>query len=90
MSLDIQLITLFVSFAYGVFLYFVFLLNSKILYNDKLFIKIMGSFLLVLDGVLLYFIILLRINNGICHPYCLILLSIGFYLTYRIVKKVKK
>ncbi len=90
MDLQTQIVTLIASFFYGIFFAFFIGVNYKIIYHDKKYIKLIGSFLIVLIGVLLYFIILRKINYGSFHPYCLFMLIIGFCLEHFIVKHFKK
>jgi len=90
MDLKLQIITLFFSFFYGVFFGLFININYKIIYNDKNYIKYTYSFLVVLISVLLYFVILRKINYGFFHIYCLIVLTVGFWLYNLIVKRFKK
>ena len=90
MDLNTQIITLVVSLLYGMVFSLFVNLNYKIIYHDKLYIKLTGSLLITLIGVLLYFVILRKINYGIFHPYCLIVLILGFWSMDRIVKRFKK
>ena len=94
MNIRIQIITLLLSFIYGIFFSFFLSLNYKFIYGDKKFFKIIISFLIVIVNVLLYFIILKKINNGIFHIYEVISLSLGFiienWLSSIIAKGAKK
>lgn len=80
MNIKLQIITLLVSFLYGIFFSFFLSLNYKFIYNDKKIIKISISFLAVLISVLLYFIILRKINYGIFHIYEVLALILGFII----------
>lgn len=88
MSLNIQIISLLYSFIFGIIFYFLVLLNKKYLYNNKL--SFIVCLLFVIDNVLLYFIILRYINNGIFHIYFFITIILGFLLSYFIDKKRHK
>lgn len=90
MNLSVQIITLVFSFFYGIFFGLFVNINYKIIYNEKNFIKYLGSFLVVFISTLLYFIILRKINYAAFHIYCLIVLSVGFWLYNIIVKRIKK
>ena len=90
MDLDTQIITIIFSFLYGIFFGFFLHINCKIIYHEKKYIKYIGSFLVILINVLLYFLILKQINYAIFHPYCLIVLTLGFYIHHIIVKQIKK
>ena len=78
MTLKIQIISLIVSFLYGIFFSFLLNINYKIIYNNNKFIKIFGTFLFIVFNSLLYFLILLKVNNGIVHIYCILSLICGF------------
>lgn len=80
MDIKTQIIILGVSFFYGVFFSFFLSLNYKFIYSDKKSIKIIVSFLVVFVNVLLYFIILKKINYGIFHIYEILALIIGFII----------
>lgn len=84
MRINIQLISLGYSFLYGIFFYFMLLLNKKYLNNKYAFIY---NLLFIIDNVLLYFIILRYINNGIFHIYFLFTIVLGFSLVYYVDKK---
>ena len=84
MRINIQLISLEYSFLYGIFFYFMLLLNKKYLNNKYAFIY---NLLFIIDNVLLYFIILRYINNGIFHIYFLFTIVLGFSLVYYVDKK---
>lgn len=89
MSLKLQIISLIVSFLYGIFFSFLLNINYKIIYNNKIIIKIIGTFLFIIFNSLLYFYLLLKINNGIVHIYLLLSLLVGFILgNIKIFKKV--
>lgn len=88
MSLKLQIISLIVSFLYGIFFSFLLNINYKIIYNNSKLIKIIGTFIFIIANSLLYFYILLKINNGIVHIYLLLSLLMGFILgNIKIFKK---
>lgn len=88
MILKLQIISLVSSFLYGIFFYILSKLNYKFLYNNKYSLII--DFLFVIDNVLLYFIILRYINNGIFHVYFLLSIILGYILGNFIDKKISK
>ena len=94
MDIELQIITLVVSFFYGIFFSFFLSLNYKFIYSDKKFIKTIISFLVVIINVLLYFIILKKINYGVFHIYEIFSLILGFiienWLSGLIAKRFKK
>lgn len=79
MSLDIQIASLCFSFCFGIFFSLLLNINQKIIYSSKTFIKLFGTVLVVFLSVLIYFILLLYINNGIFHPYEIVMITLGFY-----------
>lgn len=94
MNIKLQIITLVVSFFYGIFFSIFLSLNYKFIYSDKRIVKTIVSFLVVIISVLLYFIILRKINYGIFHIYEILALIMGFiienWLNGIIAKRFKK
>ncbi len=94
MNIKLQIITLVFSYLYGIFFSFFLGLNYKFIYSDKKIIKTIISFLVVIISVLIYFIILKKINNGIFHIYEILCIIIGFisdnFVKGIIAKKFKK
>ncbi len=90
MPLNTQIISLLFSFIYGIF-FSVFLdINHKIIYNSHKIIKLIGTTFVVFLNVLIYFILLLKINNATFHPYELIMIILGYILENIIKNKIKK
>lgn len=94
MTLNIQIITSIFSFLFGIFFYIFLKVNSKIIYNTNEIIKIFGTTLVVLISIMVYFLILKKLNDALFHPYHLLLIITSFSLTYylhqNIVKHLKK
>lgn len=94
MNIKLQIITLLISFFYGIFFSFFLSLNYKFIYSDKKIVKTIVSFLVVIISVLLYFIILRKINYGVFHIYEILSLILGFiienWLNSIIAKRFKK
>ena len=90
MNIKLQIITLLVSFLYGIFFSFFLGLNYKYIYSDKKIFKTIISFLVIVISVLLYFIILKKINYGIFHVYEILALTIGFCLENWIAAVIAK
>ena len=94
MNIRLQIITLLVSFLYGIFFSFFLSLNYKFIYSNSRVFKIVISFLVTIITVLLYFIILKKINNGIFHIYEILSLILGFsfesWMSGIIAKKYKR
>ena len=87
MSLNIQIMSFFVSFIYGVLFEILLNFSSRILYSSKLFVKIIGSFLFSLFSSLLYFIILFKINYGVLHIYFFLCIILGYTLMCKVRAK---
>ncbi len=90
MILKIQILSLSYSFLYGIFFSFMTTLNYSLLYNDTNYIKIISSALFIVNNVLLYFILLQKINNGILHIYLIITFILGIVVEININKLIAK
>ena len=88
MILKTQILSLLFSFGYGNLVFWLLELNYKLLYEGKIVYRIITSFLFVIFISLLYFICLLKINNGIIHIYFFIVLLTGYMLSFVIYKKI--
>lgn len=87
MSLRLQILTLSYSFSYGIFFSFLLTINYKLIYNNKKYIKYLATILFVLINVLIYFLLLKKINNAIIHPYFLFVFILGV-ITERATSKL--
>lgn len=65
------------------------MINKDILFNQKVFKKIISNLLFILDMTLLYFIVLRYINNGIITYYSYIFICLGFLCTKIVINKIK-
>lgn len=90
MGLKVQIISLLVSFCYGMFFYLLLELNSRFLYSSNIIVKVLVSFLFVIFHTLLYFIILMKINYGYIHFYFFLCIILGYILCKVIYKKIVK
>lgn len=89
MNLKEQLLTIFISIIYGFFTSLIFNINKNVLFNKNIFKKLITNFLFVLDLVLIYFIIIKKINDGILTYYSYICIIIGILLQKYIIN-IKK
>lgn len=91
MSLEIQIQSLVFSLVYGMFFALIMNLNYKYIFNTKIYYKIIVNFMFVVIMVMLYFILLRKINNGIFHSYFILMIvlgvAIGNYKT-RVLRKL--
>ena len=96
--LNIQINTLLFSFLFGIFFSIFLNINYKFIYNNKKIYRIITSFIFVMINVIIYFIILEKINNGILHIYSIFMIIIGSifenivrkYIISIFVKYIKK
>lgn len=77
MPLHEQIATLFASYLFGIFFSLFLSINYHIIYESKKIIRIAGTFLFVSFTVMVYFILLQKINHGILHPYSLLVILCG-------------
>lgn len=87
MPIDIQLKSLLFSLFYGVLFSLLLRLNYKYMYNGNIIFNFLINVIFVVDNVLLYFIILKRLNDGVIHSYFFIMILIGFFIMEFIFKK---
>ncbi len=80
MPLNIQINSLLFCLLYGIFFGILYGMNYKILYESKIIFRIIITFLFIIDNILFFYLILLRINNGIIHPYFILMLIMGYYI----------
>ncbi len=78
MTLQIQIQTLLFSFLFGICFSACLTFNYKLIYHEKKRYKITATFLFVIGGILLYFIGIRRVNEGIFHPYSALMIIAGF------------
>jgi hypothetical protein len=94
MPLKTQILMLVYSFLYGIFFSISVRLNYRLIYNEKKIIKIIFTFFFLLANILLYFLILIKINNGIIHTYSFLVIIVGSvfenYLARLVANKRKK
>ena len=88
MTLKTQVISLVVSFLYGIFFSIFLNINYKIIYNNKKIYQIGGTFIFILLNVLLYFLIIKKINNGVIHIYCIMSIIFGFSVEHFFIRKM--
>lgn len=77
MNLKEQILTIVISIIYGSLSYVVFKLNKKVLFNKNVLKRFISNFIFTFDLVLIYFLLLKKINNGILSYYSYICIIIG-------------
>ena len=89
MILETQIITFLVSVGFGVlFSFSIDLIKNKLFQIKSLFQMIISLVLTILLS-LIYFYVLLKLNNAIIHPYYIVAFIIGF-LIENTFKKISK
>jgi hypothetical protein len=78
-ELSIQIKSLIFSFFYGILFFLLLKINYKYIYGCSLIYKIIINLLFVMNNVILYFIILKKINNGIIHFYFILMIIAGYF-----------
>ena len=90
MNLKIQVLSLVFSFFYGIVFSLLVNVNYRFLFAKKKIIKIIFTFIFVIDMALIYFLILKFLNDGIIHIYFLFMILLGFYITFPVGSKFRK
>ena len=90
MNLNIQIYSLIFSITYGIIFGILYNLSYNFLYNSLLRYKIFINFLFTTNIFLVYFIIMLKINNADIRITFLILLFLNFIISLNITKKLRK
>lgn len=90
MNLIVQIISMIFSFLFGIFLYFMFIINYKYLFIKRYKLKMLYYVSVFLFVSIFYFVVLKYINNGILHLYFLLLLIFGFLVSYNFYKNKRK
>ncbi len=90
MNAKTQIIILFFSYFYGFIFFSLSCLNKKIINNKKKIYRSITTILFIYNIVLIYIIIIYKINNGQFHIYFFIMLILGFYSNIKLTKKLLK
>lgn len=94
MTLEIQIKSLLFSFLFGIYFAYIIKINYKFILPLNKFFRVVGTLLLIISNVLIYFFILLKINYGLLHIYLILMIILGVYieqlLNKLIVKYIKK
>ena len=90
MSLELQILSLIFSFSFGIVLSYLYNLFYNFLNYKIRRYNILINILFFLNVFLIYFIMLILINDGIIHIYFLFLLILGFLLFLNKSKSLRK
>lgn len=83
MNSYVQVISLLVSFIYGIVFYILSKFNKYIISNKNNIVKLLVTTVYVVDMVIIYIFIMYKINFGNIHPYFIISLILGFALSIK-------
>ena len=78
----IQLISLVISFIYGILFFFLTKIHFDIVEDLKSVYKHFLTVLYTLDMIIIYALILYKINDGYFHIYFIVLVLLGFLIGY--------
>ena len=87
MNSYVQLISLFSSFVYGIALYYLNNLNTRLIKNKNIISKIIISCLYIFNVSLLFVCFLYWLNNGLLHLYHILFMLTGYVII--VVKRRK-
>ncbi len=76
----IQLISIFISFFYGIIFYLLTNLLFYLIEKNKRIVKHLITFIYVIDMAIIYMIILYNINKGYFHIYFIFMVFLGFII----------
>lgn len=86
MDAKTQIIVLIFSYVYGLIFYDLFLLNNYISKDKKRIFKCVTAMLFIYNIVLLYIILVFKMNNGNFHVYFMLMIMLGFGSNIRLTK----
>ena len=89
-SLSLQLKIICFSFIYGIFIYLIYRLTNKAIYDVKLIYRIINTFSIIMGVTLLYFYIIEIFMLGVFHIYSLLVILLSFTISVLIANKIKK
>ncbi len=90
MNIYVQIVSFIVSFMFGVFYYVTSTINESIIKSKSMPLKIIITFLFISNNVIIYLIILYKLNYAEFHLYFMILMLVGYYCGYKLRKLLVK
>lgn len=90
MDAKTQIIVLLFSFIYGFIYYYLLHLNKSLIKKQNRIYRSIITILFMYNIVLLYIIIVFKINNGKFHPYFFIMIILGTISSIVLTKKLRK
>ena len=82
MNSNIQLLSLFVSFLFGIIFYYITCINFKLINNLKKYLKHIITIIYVFDMTIIYILIIYNINKGYFHIYFISMVFLGYFVGY--------
>ena len=90
MNLKVQIITIIFSLIFGFLFSLIINVIKKWLFKINKFLQLFISLLLTFFMALVYFYILLKLNNAIIHPYFIFVFILGYYIETLVNKLFKR
>jgi len=90
MQNEIQLLSFFVSFLFGIIFAFLNEFNNKLIAKGKKGFKIAATFLFIINISLLYLLLMYKINEGVIHLYFLLFVVLGYIISFPKIKVLTK
>ncbi len=87
MNSIVSIISLIISFLYGILFFYLIKLNNYFTIKMNYLIKEFITVLCIIDIVILYVIILFGINKGYFHIYFILMVIVGYIISYYINSK---
>lgn len=88
MPSNMQLLSFLVSFIFGICFYFFTIINFKLIEKLKRYIQHIITFIYVIDIIIIYIIIIYRLNKGYFHIYFILIVFVGFFVGFILNKKI--
>lgn len=82
MEIQLQLLSILISFFFGIFFSILTNLNYRYLFSKHIWFKTTFTVIYILDMALLYFLVMKMLNNGIIHSYFLLFVGLGFLFSF--------
>lgn len=90
MDAKTQIIVLIFSYFYGFIFFYLAYLNKVIIDKKSKIYRSLITILFIYNIVLIYIIIVFKINNGKFHPYFFIMILLGIYSSMKLTQKMLK
>lgn len=88
MNSNMQLLSFLVSFLFGIVFCLLTITNFKLIEKLKKYLQHIITFMYVIDMIILYIIMLYKLNNGYFHIYFIMMVMVGYLVGYILYKKI--